>query len=787
MIKKTGVLSGIRVVEWSNTRAVRLVGMFLAEQGADVVRISEKFQYSEENNVDTILDRNKKKISLSENNQNDLNRIVELVECADVFITHFTTEKLSKHKIDADTIRSTKNAGLISCFLPGYPSYDSRSNDSWTEDEINIASGLYETPTGIGKPSYFSFPMASTYASFHAVNAITMALISRKNSVGQHIEIPILNVAITIQIAVYMVKSKPPICWSILQMLASPFMGIWKTANGEHIYLHIGISRHLRSFVMILDKIGFKDEKKILKKTLSKETRLEPSMVSGVREAIKISKIFKTLFLKQDALFWENNLSDAGLCCVKVRTVDEWLSHQQPIISREMVTILNKKNKEIKAPGLLSQVNNTGEVWEYSLGQESFYRDVLSDWQKNKCQKNNSGKIQKPLFGKRVLDFSRVIAGPYSGRLLAEYGAEVLLVTFRKSHIPWEEPMHVFFSCGKDSIIADLSSSEGRAAFSKIIEDFKPDIIIHNFSDVILKKLKLDKSSLLKTNPDILYVSISAYNTQGPWKERIGLEWNIQAASGIVEAYSGINNPQILNIPINDLCTGIIASYGVALSCYNLSNGSKGNDVSACLSTPSLFMLIDNFNSEYNFDRGVHGFYKSKDLWFLLSVDYKHINKISEISGLSGCKILTKKERDKYLIENIKKQNFAYWKEKIELSGYKNEIKIYERVKVKKILKEQLKIKNSLLKYKKHEVFGDVLIADSPVVMSKTSIANLKSAHYFGDDTKKYLHKSKVFSEALYKRLFIKKEKPVNDNFYTRTVWVLGQLKWIVAIISKKW
>ncbi len=782
-----GILSGIRIIELGEKRAVSLTGMLLAQQGAEVVRIVENSSNNKHDITTSILNRDKKRVHLTVSDSEDLEKLHQLLCNSDLLITYIGDPGLTELGINCSEIRSKYNPGLISCSLPGYPLLGPHDDYEFTEEEVNISSGMYETPTGIGKPAYFSFPMASTLTAFHAVNAIVMALIGRKkNACGQHIEIPVVNSAKTLQIIPFMIKSKAPICWSAFQMLSSPFMGIWRTAKGGHVYLHIGIPMHLRSIIMLLGKAGFVQEKAALKKVISKETKLEPSMVKSVGESIQIARILKKLFIKREAIYWEELLCNAGLCCNRISSLSEWLLHPQAIESGEVARVQNDKKEEINVPGPLIQLHKDNYTPGQTPGKdlESVY--IIEKWQKkdSKFAKSETGKL--PLEKVKVLDFSRVIAGPYAGRLFAEYGAEVLQVTFRKGHIMWEEPFLVAFSGGKDSITADLSSPEGKKAFRKIISDFNPDIVLHNFSLATLSKLEIDEATFKKINPDIIYISIGAYNTNGPWKDRVGLEWNIQAATGIVASYSTKENPKILNIPINDLSTGLIASFGGALAYYNMLNKNGGNTVSTFLSTPSLFLLLDGFNKQKTQEKKICQFFRAKDDWFLFSVKEEHFGSLFDVPDLYSLKNTNYGKWISYLQKEFKKRPFIYWKKQIEKTGCSKNIQVIKRIKVKKILSDDLKQANSLFKYKKHHVFGDVLVVDSPVHMSNTPIKEICPAHYFGMDTKKYLDEAGVTSKTLRKKL-IKPLKPYeNVNSFQRMKWFLGQLKWIVAFIYKK-
>lgn len=789
--KNRGILSGIRILEWGMSRTVKLAGMLLADQGAEVVSVIESDSKNDDFAISLILNRGKKRIQLNISEHNDFEKFIQLIQRTDILLEDAGTHKLEEIGINLLQIRSQWNPGLISCSLPGYPSSDPRSREKWTEAGVSISAGLYETTTGLGKPRFFSLPIASTYQALHAVNAVLMALIARKrDGCGQNIEIPMVKAALSTQVLSIMIKSNPPTRWLPFQMLASPFMGMCKTADNRHVYVHIGIPRHLRSFLALINKAGFKEEKAGLKERISKKTRRDPVYVNGVREAIGVNRILKSLFMKKDALFWEDLLGDAGLCCSKVRTISEWLAHQQARESGDIITINDGDNREINVPGTLMHIQNGSGSSLYVKCQECKFSDLINKWQETE-QFPDTNEQKLPFEGVRVLDFSRVIAGPYAGKLFAEYGAQVLQVTFRKGHLIWEEPFYVAFSGGKDSLAADLTTSEGRENFRKVVDDFKPDIVLHNFDEKAVKKLGIDYDSFKEINANVIYISVAAYNIKGPWKDRIGFEWNIQASTGILAAYSSINNPKPLNIPVNDLCTGLIACYGGALAYYHMLNSKGGNRVSVFLSAPSLLLQLERFNEKEGNEsvpisphKDLNRFYRAKDSWFLLSVKHEHLKKLKEISHLHKLNESDCCNWNSHFVKTFRKRNFVWWKKEIQTAGCDKYIQIVKRRKIKEILKDELRSRIPLFEYKHHEGFGKVIVTNSAVYMDKTPVKRLHPAPYMGGDTLRFVKKSGMPWKGRCQKPQ-KEEAPAIIRPFIRLWWYLRQLKWIIVIIDK--
>ena len=147
-----------------------------------------------------------------------------------------------------------------------------------------------------------------------------------------------------------------------------------------------------------------------------------------------------------------------------------------------------------------------------------------------------------PLKGIRVLDLTRVLAGPWTTMCLADLGAEIWKIENIKGgddtrawSVPNYKGVSTYYLCanrGKQSIAIDLKSSEGR----QIVLDLaaRADIIVENFRAGTVERLGIDYESISKTNPGVIYCSISGYGQTGPERDRPGYDFIMQAESGLM-------------------------------------------------------------------------------------------------------------------------------------------------------------------------------------------------------------------------------------------------------------
>jgi crotonobetainyl-CoA:carnitine CoA-transferase CaiB-like acyl-CoA transferase len=171
----------------------------------------------------------------------------------------------------------------------------------------------------------------------------------------------------------------------------------------------------------------------------------------------------------------------------------------------------------------------------------------------------------RPLSGLRVLDLSRVIAGPVAGRTLAVHGADVLLISSPDlPAIPW---LTIDTGRGKLTSFVDLRSEQGRGVFRDLLAE--ADIVSQAYRPRALAALGFSPQNAARINPGIVYVSLSAYGHAGPWAERRGFDSLVQTATGFNHAEgeaAGIDGPKELPAQMLDHATGYLMAFGAMMA-----------------------------------------------------------------------------------------------------------------------------------------------------------------------------------------------------------------------------
>ena len=171
----------------------------------------------------------------------------------------------------------------------------------------------------------------------------------------------------------------------------------------------------------------------------------------------------------------------------------------------------------------------------------------------------------RPLAGLRVLDLSRVIAGPVAGRTLAAHGADVLLISGPDlPAIPW---LTIDTGRGKLTGFLDLKREQGRAGLLDLLTG--ADIFSQGYRPSALASLGFSPEEAARINPGIIFVSLSAYGHAGPWAERRGFDSLVQTATGFNHAEgqaAGLDGPKELPAQMLDHATGYVMAFGAMMA-----------------------------------------------------------------------------------------------------------------------------------------------------------------------------------------------------------------------------
>jgi crotonobetainyl-CoA:carnitine CoA-transferase CaiB-like acyl-CoA transferase len=208
------------------------------------------------------------------------------------------------------------------------------------------------------------------------------------------------------------------------------------------------------------------------------------------------------------------------------------------------------------------------------------------------------------LHGVRVLDCSRVLAGPFCGMLLSDLGADVIKIEDTATgdesrtwppHKEGESAAHLVINRNKRGLTLDLKAPDGAAVLRRMVAD--ADVLIENFRTGTMESFGLGYESLAAINPRLVYCSISAFGRTGPRKDSAGYEALMQGFSGIMSITGEPDGaPVRCGVSFLDLTTGILSAFGILAALLHRAETGVGQRVDASLLETAVALL--NYHAE---------------------------------------------------------------------------------------------------------------------------------------------------------------------------------------------
>ncbi len=259
--------------------------------------------------------------------------------------------------------------------------------------------------------------------------------------------------------------------------------GVYPTADGRRLQLHCNFAHHAAGVVAHLGVAPHRD---------------------AVAEAIA----------RRDAIDLETELIEAGMIAAAVRTLDEWDAHPHAVATAglPLVSVTRLGDGEPWADRRVASPHSGGGPG--GLGDDD---------------DSSGGPEDAPLRGLRVLDSSRVLAGPVGTQLLGGLGADVLRVG--AAHLPHVPVGVIATGAGKRNAYVDLRTGEGRARFGELLTS--ADVWIDAYRPGALARWGFDVTTLAERAPGLVIVQISAFDRIGPWADRRGFDSIVQSTTGI--------------------------------------------------------------------------------------------------------------------------------------------------------------------------------------------------------------------------------------------------------------
>ena len=202
-------------------------------------------------------------------------------------------------------------------------------------------------------------------------------------------------------------------------------------------------------------------------------------------------------------------------------------------------------------------------------------------------EREKRSKTRPPLAGIRVLDLTRVLAGPFCSMILGDMGAEIIKVEEpgkgddTRGWPPFSGGEATYFlsvNRNKKSLTLNMKAPDGQAIFRRLVA--KADVVLENFRPGTMERLGFGYDALRKLNPRLIYCAISGFGESGPEASRPGYDLIVQGESGVMDLTGFADGPPVkVGNSVADLVSGMAAAHGVTLALLSRARTGKGQKV----------------------------------------------------------------------------------------------------------------------------------------------------------------------------------------------------------------
>jgi len=663
-----GALAGVRVIDFGHYIAGPLAAVMLSDQGADVIHVDPPGGLRWKTPADAFFNRGKRRIALDLKKVSDRATAQRLVDSADVVVENFRPGVMDRLGLGASAM-TERHPCLIYCSIPGFAPDDPRARLAAWEGIIDAATENCKPRAGepppewdASRPTYSAVPLASNFGGFLAATGIVMALIARQRSGrGQRVEVPLFNAMFTLigHSGAYINSRGLRPATGIHGRGA----GAYRCADGRYVQFDTSSPRHLTWFARAAGITRWGPD--LLDLMRNREPEVNQRLHARLRE----------LFLTRTAAAWEELGNKAGAAIGFARPTTEWIHTEH---AQQIGAVVQLDDPELgptwmaglpvhltASPGAPQGPRHLPDADHAQIMAE------LDQQPSRSLMRAPEPELAHPLAGLKVVDLCLALAGPTCGRLLGEFGADVIKINAPQSGGGG------YLNRGKRSLLLDVAALEGQQVFWKLVE--QADVILENFSPGTADRLGIGYQEVQARKPDIIYTSISCYGYGGPWTPGRGWERQGQAVTGIMERTGTI--PAILG-PYNlvDIGTGVLATFATALAVYHRLSTGPGQHVHASLVQTATYhqapYMLDYRGRVSREPRGYEAlgtgplqrFYQACDGWFFLAATAADALRLGTVEGLQTAN-LTASALEHALEVQFAELPTAVWVDRLRQAG----------------------------------------------------------------------------------------------------------------------
>jgi crotonobetainyl-CoA:carnitine CoA-transferase CaiB-like acyl-CoA transferase len=376
--------------------------------------------------------------------------------------------------------------------------------------------------------------------------------------------------------------------------------------------------------------------------------------------------------------------------------------------------------------------------------------------------------MKYPLEGIKILDLTRVLAGPYCTMILGDLGAEVIKVEgpeMKDETRAWGPPYtggeSAYYLCAnrnKRAITLNLKNEKGQEVFKKLASE--SDVIIQNFKNGTLDRLGIGYEVIKELNKKIIFASITGFGTSGPYKDLPGYDYIIQAMGGLMSITGDKESgPVKVGVAIADVLTGLYTAIGILAAIRERDYSGEGQKIDMALFDSQISALV-NVASNYLVTGNVptplgnahpnivpYQIFETKDQDIVVAVgNDRQFTKFVETLGMpelalderfntNSNRINNKEELIHLLSECMKVRTASEWQRKLQDVGIPNgPINDMEA-----LFSDPQVLERDMVVEMAHPTADKIKIVGSPLKLSRTPVEMRRHPPLFGEHTKEVL------------------------------------------------
>ena len=614
-----GVFQGLRVLDLSSGIAGPMTTMLLADNGAEVTRlvVPPGADAPPSTTGERVWRRGKRTFELDLTAAGGRETFAGLASTADVVVESFAPGAVQGWGLDHDSL-AARNPKLITCSITGYGRHVSYRDRPADDALVAARTGLlydqrgrrgsamefiagrpgphpeFDAPEGMRRgtdrpgPVFPRTPLPSIGAAYFATLGIAAALRAREaTGVGQWVETSLLQGALTAVCLSWQRVERPdePLYW-MWPIDSRSIDGLFECADGRWVHHWTIRPRWV---------LASAEGDTLRASTLDTAYRDDPDRVSmepdGMLTGIFLHATLAEAFRKFPAHEWIRAAEAAGIGIAPVRSPTEALMDESFLADGCVIEVDDPEVGRIRHLGRVLEFSRTpggiggpppraGVRGTEVLAESGVADGVIAAGTANRA---TGAALAHPLEGVRVVDLGLGVAGPFTGRVLADLGADVIKVHALHDTFWAGTHMGLGTNRGKRSIAVNLKDPRGKAALDRIVDG--ADVVTTNWRPGAAARLGLDDATLRARNPLLVYCNTRGYE-KGPRSALPGTDQTAAALTGVEWADGACdagNPPQWSRSIMGDTGNAMLAAVAITAAIYHRDRTGEGQSVSTSI------------------------------------------------------------------------------------------------------------------------------------------------------------------------------------------------------------